>query len=50
MRFYNTFFKEEPHLITTFEEIGIAYMIAFLAGGELGHRMIVKREVVQEAI
>ena len=41
MRLLHTFFEEESHLVTTFEEIAIAYMIALLTGGELGHGVIV---------
>lgn len=47
MRLLHTFFEEESHLVTTFEEVAITYMIALLAGGELGHRVVIKREVVQ---
>lgn len=46
----HTFFEEESDLIATLEEIAVADMIALLARGELGHGMIVQREVIEHAI
>lgn len=46
----NTFFEEESDLVATLEEIAVANMVALLTGGELGHGMIIKREVIQQAI
>ena len=50
MRILLTFFEEESHLVTTFQEIAVAYMVALLARRELGHGMVVELEVVQQAI
>jgi hypothetical protein len=43
----HTFFEEEPNLIAALQEIAVADVVALLAGGELGHRMIVEREVIE---
>lgn len=45
-----TFFEEEPDLVAALEEIAVADMVALLARRELGHGVVVEREVVQQAI
>ena len=42
-----TLFEEEPDLVARFEEIVVANMIALLTRGELGHRVIIQRELVE---
>ena len=41
-----TFFEEEPDLVAALEEIAVADMVALLARRELGHGVVVEREVV----
>lgn len=49
-RYRNTFFEEEPDLITTVEEVVIADVLAFFtfSGGEFCHGVVVEGEVFQE--
>jgi hypothetical protein len=42
MRFNLTFLEEEAYFVAALQEVAVAYMIALLASGELGHGMIVK--------
>jgi hypothetical protein len=43
----HTFFEEESNLIAALQEIAVANVVALLTSREFGHRMVVKREVIE---
>ena len=44
------FLEEEADFVPTRQEVVVAYVIVVLACGELGHRVIVQREIVQHLV